>query len=59
MIDEFEETRLVKESELFGDSTYQLDMNHSRFESIVSALIDKQNELFHCDNTEKKKTVER
>ena len=57
LIDEFEETRLVKESELFGDSTYQLDMNHSRFESIVSALIDKQNELFHCDNTEKKKQL--
>ena len=32
-------------------------MNHSRFESIVSALIDKQNELFHCDNTEKKKQL--
>lgn len=57
LIDEFEGTRLVKESELFGDSTYQLDMNHSRFESIVSALIDKQNELFHCDNTEKKKQL--
>jgi adenine-specific DNA-methyltransferase len=57
LIDEFEGSRLVKESELFGDSTYQLDMNHSRFESIVSALIDKQNELFHCDNTEKKKQL--
>lgn len=57
LIDEFEGTRLVKESELFGDSTYQLDMNHSRFETIVSALIDKQNELFHCDNTEKKKQL--
>lgn len=57
LIDEFEGTRLVKESELFGDSTYQLDMNHSRFESIVNALIDKQNELFHCDNTEKKKQL--
>ncbi len=57
LIDEFEGTRLIKESELFGDSTYQLDMNHSRFESIVSALIDKQNELFRCDNTEKKKQL--
>lgn len=57
LIEEFEGTRLIKESELFGDSTYQLDMNHSRFESIVSALIDKQNELFHCDNTEKKKQL--
>lgn len=57
LIDEFEGTRLIKESELFGDSTYQLDMNHSRFESIVSTLIDKQNELFRCDNTEKKKQL--
>jgi Type I restriction-modification system methyltransferase subunit len=57
LIDEFEGPSLIKESELFGDSTYQLDMNHSRFESIVSALIDKQNELFHCEDTEKKKQL--
>lgn len=57
LIDEFEGTRLIKESELFGASTYQLDMNHSRFEAIVSALIDKQNELFHCEDTEKKKQL--
>lgn len=57
LIDEFEGTRLVKKSELFGDSIYQLDMNHSRFESIVSTLIDNQNELFHCGNTEKKKRL--
>src|SRR5699024_6529233 len=57
LIDEFEGTRLIKESELFGDSTYQLDMNHSRFESIVSAVIDKQNELFDCEDTEKKKQL--
>lgn len=57
LIDEFEGIRLVKESDLFGNSTYQLDMNHSRFESIVRTLIDKQNELFHCDNTEKKKQL--
>lgn len=57
LIDEFEGTRLIKESDLFGDSIYQLDMNHSRFESIVRTLIEKQNELFHCDNTEKKKQL--
>lgn len=57
LIDEFQGTRLIKESDLFGDSTYQLDMNHSRFESIVRTLIEKQNELFHCDNTEKKKQL--
>lgn len=57
LIDEFEGTRLIKESDLFGDSTYQLDMNHSRFESIVRTLIEKQNELFRCDNTEKKKQL--
>lgn len=57
LIDEFEGTRLIKESDLFGDSTYQLERNHSRFESIVKILIEKQNELFHCDNTEKKKQL--
>ncbi len=57
LIDEFEGTRLIKESDLFGDSTYQLDLNHSRFESIVRTLIEKQNELFRCDNTEKKKQL--
>lgn len=57
LIDEFEGTRLIKESDIFGDSTYQLDMNHSRFESIVRTLIEKQNELFRCDNTEKKKQL--
>lgn len=57
LIDEFEGTRLIKESNLFGDSTYQLDLNHSRFESIVRTLIEKQNELFRCDNTEKKKQL--
>lgn len=57
LIDEFEGTRLIKESELFGDSTYQLDMDHSRFESIVRKLIEKQDELFRCDSTEKKKQL--
>lgn len=57
LIDEFDGTRLIKESDLFGDSTYQMDMNHSRFESIVRTLIEKQNELFRCDNTEKKKQL--
>lgn len=57
LIDEFEGTRLIKESDIFGDSTYQMDMNHSRFESIVRTLIEKQNELFRCDNTEKKKQL--
>lgn len=57
LIDEFEGARLIKESDLFGDSTYQLDMNHSRFESIVRTLIEKQNELFRCGNTEKKKQL--
>ena len=57
LIDEFEGTRLVMETDLFGDSEYQLDIQHSRFESVVSALIDKQNELFRCDNTERKKQL--
>lgn len=57
LIDELEGIKLIKESDLFGDSIYQLDINHSRFESIVRKLIEKQDELFRCDNTERKKQL--
>lgn len=57
LTDEFEGIRLVKESDLFGDSTYQVELEQPRFESIVNKLIDKQNELFKCDNAETKKKL--
>lgn len=57
LLDEFEGTRLIKESDLFGSRNYQLDLNSARFDSIVSNLIQKQDELFRCDDTEKKKVL--
>lgn len=57
LIDEFEGTRLINESDLFGNSEYQIVLNQSRFESIVKTLIEKQNELFRCENTNTKKKL--
>jgi len=54
LIDEFEGTRLIKESDLLGSSTYQMDFDSARFDSVVKQLIAKQDELFRCDDTEKK-----
>lgn len=57
LIDEFEGIKLIKESDLLGDSTYQLYTEQYRFESVIRRLIQKQDELFYCDNTEKKKQL--
>lgn len=59
LIDEFEGTTLINESALLGNITEnsQLNMNQDIFDTVLSKLIEKQNELFHCDNTEKKKQL--
>ncbi len=59
LIDEFEGIRLINESDLLGntDSTNQINMNQSRYESVLIKLIQKQDDLFRCDNTEKKKQL--
>lgn len=58
LIDEFEGVRLIKESDLLGStSTYQLDFTSSRFDSIVKQLIEKQDALFRCDDTNKKRKL--
>ena len=58
LVDEFEGIRLVKESELLGSTgEYQRDITSGRFDAIVEKLIATQDELFHCDNTEKKKNL--
>lgn len=55
LVDVFEGVRLIKESDLLGNtSTYQLDFESSRFDSIVKQLIEKQDALFRCDDTNKK-----
>lgn len=58
LIDEFEGVRLIKESDLLGStSTYQLDFTSSQFDSIVKQLIEKQDALFRCDDTIKKRKL--
>lgn len=57
LIDEFEGIRLIKESDLFGEHKYQQDFEHTRYNAIVEKLIDAQNELFKCDNTERKRQL--
>ena len=58
LIDEFEGVRLVKESNLLGSSgEYQQELSSGRFDAIVEKLIEAQDELFRCDNTEKKKQL--
>ena len=58
LIDEFEGIPLVKESELLGSTgNYQRDITSDRFDSIIRKLIETQDELFHCDDTEKKKQL--
>ena len=50
---------MINESELIGNVTQnsQINLNQSRFEIVLSQLIEKQNELFRCDNTEKKQQL--
>lgn len=59
LIDEFEGIRLIKDSDLFGNENYQLDIDNARYESIIKILIEKQNELFYCESIEKKKQLKR
>ena len=57
LIDEFEGVRLVKESDLFGDNNYQTDITTGQFDAVVQKLIDAQDELFRCDQSEKKQQL--
>lgn len=59
LIDEFEGIKLIKESDLFGDGEYQVSINQSRYETLVKTLIEKQHELFICNDTNKKKQLKK
>ncbi|MBS6195822.1 MAG: class I SAM-dependent DNA methyltransferase, partial [Clostridiales bacterium] len=56
LLDEFEDIKLINESELIGTAgeVYQRNMNQDRFDAILTQLISKQDELFRCDDTNKK-----
>lgn len=58
LIDEFEGISLIKESDLLGSCDYyQRDFSSDRFDTIIRKLIETQDELFRCENTEKKKQL--
>jgi adenine-specific DNA-methyltransferase len=58
LVDEFEGIRLVKESEFLGSTeSYQRDFTSDQFDAIIRKLIETQDELFKCDDTEKKKQL--
>ena len=57
LIDELDEIKLIKETELIGNEEYQTQLGQSEYETVVKALIEKQNEFFCCDNTDKKKQL--
>lgn len=57
LIDEFAGIRLINDSVLLGNTEYQIHGNQDLFESTLRALIDAQDELFRCDNTDKKEEL--
>lgn len=58
LIDEFEGIRLIQESDLLGSTeNYQKDLYSDRFDSITRKLIETQDALFICNNTEEKKQL--
>lgn len=56
LIDDFGGIKLVNESELLGNTTHgnQIDVYQSAFDATLERLTAKQDELFRCDNTDKK-----
>ena len=59
LLDEFEGTPLINFSDLIGTSrnNQQRNLFTSTFEAILPALLDAQNRLFHCEDTDKKQEL--
>ena len=59
LIDEFEGTKLVNESDLLGNmsANSQRNLFQGRFDNVLSKLIEKQDELFLCESTDKKQQL--
>lgn len=56
LVDEFEGNKLINDSDIIGTAKdkQQIDLNQGQFESILKSLIEKQDELFRCDDTNRK-----
>ncbi|MCR4719722.1 MAG: Eco57I restriction-modification methylase domain-containing protein [Firmicutes bacterium] len=61
LIDEFEGIKLINESDLIGTSkaNSQIDLNQNAFEAILKKMLEKQDELFRCDDTLKKEELKK
>lgn len=59
LLDKFEGIRLINESSLIGTDTTnaQINMNKRDFEMILEKLIEKQEQLFKCENIFKKQQL--
>lgn len=59
LIDEFEETPLINNSELIATAqgNQQRNVFTSTYEAILPSLLEAQNELFGCEDTEKKQEL--
>lgn len=56
LIDDFEGIKLINESDIIGTAgdVMQVNLYQSAFDAMLQRLIAKQDELFRCDDTEKK-----
>lgn len=56
LIDEFEGMKLINESDIIGTAgpDMQVNLYQNAFDALLNKLIEKQEELFRCDDTEKK-----
>jgi len=56
LIDEFEGIKLINESDIIGTAgdVMQVNLYQSAFDATLQRLIEKQEELFKCDDTAKK-----
>ncbi len=59
LVDELTGIKLINESELLGNTTIntQIETAQSQIDTIIKKLIEKQDELYRCDNTDKKKQL--
>ena len=59
LIDEFEGIKLINESDIIGTASNEMQVNlyQSAFDATLQRLIYKQQELFKCDDTDKKSRI--
>ena len=59
LIDEFEGIKLINESDIIGTASDMMQVNlyQSAFDATLQRLIEKQDELFKCDDTDKKHQI--